>query len=528
MANCDSAAQATEVADMTFYAVDIASSVSSFLKILPQTAKIFHSTQFFETKLSGFYQQVITGLWKYMDRQARSGFLKPDQTSRFFAQLKFARNACVEAFRIIIRECSLNINKIDAHSAEIFLHALTNALSEGDLLLDYSKKYPLKEDLALFQQAGVHLDRTRIDFITNGIHKIQMDRDAGLAKAESSRVFDDAEISARMKDGSIGGASSASVPQSYPSGIELDSLISQVKDLFPELGEGFIDESLAYFEFDPEKLINALLEENLPPHLVEKDRTSKVRLNREEKLKFDVQERIPSVEDEIPAEVLKEIDEQEQLFIPSGKKIAGVHRGKRTEVSSANALLDDKSFIQGLKSQYAPLGIVVDEVVIDAANDLGYDDEYDDTYDDAGVGQAEPDAADEGEGGRKFVLPRALGGGHIRSDKAKESDSGSEEDENDRRKRDDFTRNPAEIREENERKRQLKQQETRRRKGRQQSNPQNSGGAGPNTPPHRDVVGRAKGQGQEKQVLINRSRKNANKGKSVRAAADKKMSRGMF
>ena len=45
---------------------------------------------------------------------------------------------------------------------------------------------------------------------------------------------------------------------------------------------------------------------------------------------------------------------------------------------------------------------------------------------------------------------------------------------------------------------------------------------------YRDVVGRTKGQGQDKNVLINRSRKNANKNKHHRAAADRKQAKGMF
>jgi hypothetical protein len=44
----------------------------------------------------------------------------------------------------------------------------------------------------------------------------------------------------------------------------------------------------------------------------------------------------------------------------------------------------------------------------------------------------------------------------------------------------------------------------------------------------RDVVGKPKGQGQDKQVLINRQRKNANKGKGHRIGADKKQAKGMF
>ena len=51
----------------------------------------------------------------------------------------------------------------------------------------------------------------------------------------------------------------------------------------------------------------------------------------------------------------------------------------------------------------------------DFDNDAEYDDEYDDTYDDNAVGQEEPDAADTDRNGRAFVLPRVLGGGHVRS-----------------------------------------------------------------------------------------------------------------
>ncbi len=44
------------------------------------------------------------------------------------------------------------------------------------------------------------------------------------------------------------------------SGVELDSLVSQVRDLLPDLGEGFVELCLRYFDLVPEKVINALLE----------------------------------------------------------------------------------------------------------------------------------------------------------------------------------------------------------------------------------------------------------------------------
>ena len=102
-----------------------------------------------------------------------------------------------------------------------------------------------------------------------------------------------------------------------------------------------------------------------------------------------------------------------------------------------------------------------------------------------------------------------------------------------------FARNPEEVRQEAERRRQEKMQRRNRHKGGGGggggSGPPAAGGNGGGggggagaVPPHRDVVGRAKGQGQDKQVLLNRARKNANKGKGHRIGADKKMSKGMF
>ena len=77
----------------------------------------------------------------------------------------------------------------------------------------------------------------------------------------------------------------------------------------------------------------------------------------------------------------------------------------------------------------------------------------------------------------------------------------------------DFARNPEDVRAEAEQRRQSKM-----------------GARGGHRPqPHnRDVVGRAKGQGQDASVLRNRAKKTENKGKHHRHMADKKMSRGMF
>lgn len=67
----------------------------------------------------------------------------------------------------------------------------------------------------------------------------------------------------------VGAAAALGAPVS---GVELDSLISQVKDLLPDLGEGFILACLEHCGYDPEQVINDILEERLAPALRQLDR----------------------------------------------------------------------------------------------------------------------------------------------------------------------------------------------------------------------------------------------------------------
>ena len=55
-------------------------------------------------------------------------------------------------------------------------------------------------------------------------------------------------------------------------GVELDSLISQVKDLLPDLGEGFIVACLEHYSYDAAQVINKSLEGRLAPALGQLDR----------------------------------------------------------------------------------------------------------------------------------------------------------------------------------------------------------------------------------------------------------------
>ena len=50
-------------------------------------------------------------------------------------------------------------------------------------------------------------------------------------------------------------------------GASVDSMVSAVRDVLPELGRGFVELCLEQFNHDVETVINALLEDQLPAHL---------------------------------------------------------------------------------------------------------------------------------------------------------------------------------------------------------------------------------------------------------------------
>ena len=53
-------------------------------------------------------------------------------------------------------------------------------------------------------------------------------------------------------------------------------LISQVQDLFPDLGDGFISKCLDEYDEDVEQVVANLLGESLPPHLASADRAEQL------------------------------------------------------------------------------------------------------------------------------------------------------------------------------------------------------------------------------------------------------------
>ncbi len=470
----DESTQSSSFQDVISMAVDTASGLYSLVEAGSQISETCHrSDSDFTIKLAQFYNGCLHAIDEKIHEEVFDGRMSESDACAQAARICRAKVRLLRTVRTTIMTCILDpvmngSSKTGYDGLEKLLHLYTGFLSESCFFSDYVQFYPLDDDLDIFKQIGVQVDQTRIEYLKDGLRMIHP-RSKPEVHAEESQ-----------------GAAALLPPNKSTTAYD-ESLVSHIRDLFPQLGIDFIAHCLPFYNEDSEKLINALLEDNLPPHLSDLDRRTGEKTVAQEQASAKMES--------------QEIDEME---------FSKLHKGKRRVAKNANALLDDKSDLMGMRERFSALSIVTDDIYLHP-EDAEYDDEYDDTYDENARGEAEPDALE-----REFVLPRALGGGHVSNGK-KNGFGESDDDENDEgdggQARLDFARNPEEIRQEAEQRRQSKLAR---------------GNKKPHVQASRNVVGNPKGQGQDKQVLINRARKNANKNKHQRAMADRKQAKGMF
>ncbi|CAB4054953.1 ASCC2 [Lepeophtheirus salmonis] len=136
-------------------------------------------------------------------------------------------------------------NKSTSELFHEYQDLLLHFVSEENFIVDYDTKFPVSEDLKLLQSMDPNLDIQAIEYILRGV---SLGRDNLTKRIIMRSEIDHAKIS-------------------------VNSTVLTVKETLPELGEGFILKCLEYYEDDPMKVVNALFEENLPPHLNEMDRS---------------------------------------------------------------------------------------------------------------------------------------------------------------------------------------------------------------------------------------------------------------
>eukprot|EP01117_Protostelium_nocturnum_P009231 TRINITY_DN3302_c1_g1_i2.p1 TRINITY_DN3302_c1_g1~~TRINITY_DN3302_c1_g1_i2.p1 ORF type:complete len:604 (+),score=238.04 TRINITY_DN3302_c1_g1_i2:111-1922(+) len=226
--------------DLSDYLLDILASLSSFLFVFPKSCGTLGTNHpnLFELIIPQIWEEWISKLEGQKEKQ------KVELVSRF------CLNICCSLLESFYFQSALNRLSSNAERKEgtkktlevleklvKFPKTLLAAISNSFLI--QTKLHEMKYELSNLDS----LEVTKIDHFSNILERI----------------------------------SGPFAPSDLNSNINIDethSLILQVKSLLPDLGEGFIEACLESFGNDPEKVINRIFEDNLPPHLMELDRST--------------------------------------------------------------------------------------------------------------------------------------------------------------------------------------------------------------------------------------------------------------
>ncbi|RVE67750.1 hypothetical protein OJAV_G00084860 [Oryzias javanicus] len=504
-----------ELADIISYLCDSSTTVHAFLDIFPAACSSFHSHGFL-SRLCSFYESGVPELETAVRRRS---FEDESLQGELWRRLSHSCRKMLETAHLLLHHTCLQPilegkENMQTFAEELLQH-FSSFLPEKRFLVDYDEQFPMADDISLLQQALPDTDETRTSYLLGGVQSAWDSvgrRRAGADRGAAGGVA--ADPPEKPEEERPGGAAA---PPDTPlkgnaacpvGGAELESLLSVIRDLFPDLGEGFLLACLQEFHYNTELVINNILEDRLPPALDQLDRAAP----------RPVKEELPAV---LSSRSNVFDDDEFDVFRRDQVDMTRVWKGRR-KAENVREMLNDKQHIAQQRARYQAYDTVVEEVAVQpgdaAAAAYGpddYDDEYDDTYDMNQVGANDLDG-DSLLSRRAFTVPQVL-----RTRTKPEEEEEEEEDEEEEggsqnpASRDQFVQDPALLRERAAARRAALQQ----RRG---------------VPPERpsNVVGRPKGQGQTTETFLDRRKKEMNKNRVAnhnrRSMADRKRNKGMI
>jgi activating signal cointegrator complex subunit 2 len=421
-------------------------------------------------RLSYTYEKVFHQIYDYLiDRQELKDAPKLGEIT--YETIALGRSEFIDVYNMFVSYCLDKTLELSGdpvrqeHFVEIYLKLLTSALEDEYFVCDYHERYDVAIQNEIFSSC-TELDPTRTDYILNCITALRRHNKIWKTLKSDLKTFNKAlEKYARCRkikneviqeNGDAQPGPSNDIQQfnsTPPKDEDVENAIRIVIDMFPHLGDSFVLQCLEAYNYQASDVITAILEENLPPHLVN----------------------IPFDSIRIPPE-------------PQPAEPILAYKGRKPDYDDALKLLNDKRDLKEIKTY------ILDGIQYTNEFDI-YDDEYDERVDDASVPVRDQGSED--------ILRFNPNYEDVVSDTSYSENEYDEKGEpvaavaGDKGKR-NFCEDPAVIR-------------ARREAQRRNQGKGHSSGAKPKSQPKIDVVGKTKGQGQDKSVLHSRQKKNVQK-----------------
>ncbi|XP_020290322.1 activating signal cointegrator 1 complex subunit 2 isoform X2 [Pseudomyrmex gracilis] len=417
--------------DVILYILDVSSTLTVLLRIYPSVIQIFHREDFMN-KIVSLYGNTIPQMYQKLDKLALN-----DENMPKYIELKHrldvTRIEMLELYRIIIYEPISNIREKNNTIPESelrryideYLNTLINAISEKEFIIDYHRLYPIKPDLESLCKLCPEVDSIKHEYILQALSASigdttvvnEYSNDTSRNVGGSSSIQD----SQKVKEDNITKRTKDEIKSKDTD--EMSRLVSEVKEILCDYGEGFIQACLKHYDNNVEDVIHAVLDNTLPPTLQKLDTTVPY-------IPLDPQEVSAAVD--LAVRDLQKLEfsnnDESNLTQYTDTSVFQTQK-KKYKYRNAREMLDDKSEMKNHRAFYGKYSVVSD-----------YDDEYDDTYDSHNIRGGMRD--DSTEVDTKCFAPRVF---------RSYNKASSEDDENDNEKpvqnnNNYFVENPADAR----------------------------------------------------------------------------------
>ncbi|KAL4705175.1 hypothetical protein ACJJTC_018421, partial [Scirpophaga incertulas] len=246
--------------DLVIHLLDTAMTLRIFLEVYPRSVNILKKSNFI-ISIVQLYEHGVPLLY---EKLAEVGDSESNPYVEVEGYIDDARAELIDILRetlAVYKNAIFNGEGSIAGHVEDYLGAVMEALAERLLLRDYHARYPLHEDLDLLRQACPDIDTVKTDFILQAIYS---NLDEPVPETVTNEPMTNGH-SEPVEDITINPG--PSTDNDIPDSVKEESLISEVKDILPHLGDGFILKCLEHYGFNAERVINSILEDNLAESL---------------------------------------------------------------------------------------------------------------------------------------------------------------------------------------------------------------------------------------------------------------------
>ena len=250
--------------DLLCYYYDTCMSLICLFSTYPPTMNYFNATDLITS---------FASIYSHLFHEIKAKLKKMSTPAQDLQSLKSIINrgqlATVRLIHCVIWHSCLMDQLLDdtlpseehTRCAEQFIAKFSLILGDVHLMTKYYHECNLAKTFALINNSKAEVGQDHFDYILNAI---EVEKSPERDTKDLDKVhYEGSDHFPEISDNKTNDCE----PQNHIEPPNIEFLLTNIKNIFPQFGNSFLKECLASYSYSSEEVITALLESNLPPHL---------------------------------------------------------------------------------------------------------------------------------------------------------------------------------------------------------------------------------------------------------------------